>query len=122
MIITEDNKDWFELTIKSSSTSSNKPQNLKFEPKPIAAPGARAGRAEADKVRELFTKLGVPFANDATQYPADSKAWKKAAPDYEKMVDRISGKFIQTGGVTGKEFVKTVTRMFLQVRAPGGSK
>jgi len=115
MIITEDNKDWFELTIKSSSTSSNKPQNLKFEPKPIAAPGARAGRAEADKVRELFTKLGVPFANDATQYPADSKAWKKAAPDYEKMVDRISGKFIQTGGVTGKEFVKTVTRMFLQV-------
>ena len=115
MIISEDGKDWFELPLKSSSTSSNKPQNLKFEPKPLAAPGARAGRAQADEVRELFVKLGAPFANDATKYPADSKAWKKAAPDYERMVDRISGKFIDCGGVNGKTFINTVTRMFLQV-------
>lgn len=127
IMVMENNIDWIQLIIKSSSTSSSSGQNLKFEPVDQSALGSRLGRAEAGAVGKLFVNLGMSGGssfNNWRNYPRTLAAWMREKQKYKQMATNVKTNTkawnCNTGISSGAEFEENITFLFQEVEALSG--
>ena len=86
----------YNFQIKANDSTAVKGSNLKWEPTAKGQSKARLGKAPVDMVQKLMIDYGIRFDNKHGQYPKSPKDFLDVVDDYDKMIERLKRKKVDT--------------------------